>query len=271
MKHLLLSSLALLLSIPIMAQHGPQSLAYRNKSDKAKKILTVERKDKKDFYSTFVRVGAGFNGTMFYSNMDDTKYNNDMFVSGGSLSLMFGRRISGKNYTNGAVFVEAGPELAFGVGSNTEKLESKIKLFTVSLPVNLRFNIPISYDNDCVVLFVGVCPKYNGMAELDYQTSSKEVSGVMFMNGHKIGNSYTTVVKDNTIDLLSKDDMGDEYAANMFQVGAGGGIGLELGHVLISYRFMYDIIPFQSYNFNKEQCNTHTLTHNASISYVFGK
>lgn len=222
------------------------------------------------FNEKYIRISAGYKGDYLFTDGDNPKVNTDMFMSGGSLGLEFGYNLSGNKFQRSAVYLEAGPEVGFTFGKNNDKSNGKLKLTTLSVPVNLRYKLMMDSKENIFVAFLGATPKYNAMAKMDYQTTEKKVDGVYVVGGHAVGNSYKTEVINHTIDLFSKDDMGEGCTASRVQLGVHAGIGIEIEKqtVGIYYRFNYDVVPFLSYTNKKEDIRTNIMTHSLTISYI---
>lgn len=226
--------------------------------------------------ASYIRIIAGLSGMQMYSDAGDTKYDTDMFAPGGLVGFAYGKNLSGKERMGG-LYAEIGAELTYNTGANVadadtkKEIETRIDILSATMPIDLCYKIPLNTDNDFFVIDGGVSLKANIKADMNYQTTSEKVTGIVVVGGHKVGNTTETVKHDHKMDMFSNDDMGEGFTAERFQIGAHGGVGFEFGNISIRYKFYADIIPFQSYSFRDNQVKTLSMSHNISIAYIFKK
>ncbi len=209
------------------------------------------------FSDSYTRISAGFSGMQIYSNVDETKYDTDLFAPGGTISLTYGKKLVEELDHSGATYMEIGAEFAYNTGSNiTEgsskyKVETCIDIMSATVPVSLCYKKMLTPQNYRFVLFGGISSKYNLSANMTYQIKGSD--------------------KKIEKDMFRKDDMGDNYVAERFQFGLHAGIGLDIDNIYIGYKINADLMPFHSYTYWDEEVNTRIASHTLSISFILGK
>lgn len=270
MKKFVSTLLALFLVVPVFAQRNALFRPVQRDTQSVQRDTQSGSE-----YNSYFRISAGFSGLSFSPDIDQTKFDADIFASGGAIGFALGHKLVGGQ--KGGLYAEIGAELAYNSGSHTNnagkktETETRLNILSTTIPIDLCLKAAIGDRPDYFVLFFGLSPKVNLSADMNYQTTSEKVDGVLIVNGHNVGTSTKTVVNDHKVDLFNEEDMGKDFTAKRFQLGVNAGIGVELGKMLFSYRFCYDFMPFQAYKYNKADVNINTMSHLVSISYVLRK
>lgn len=187
----------------------------------------------------YIRASVGYRGDYFYSSGKAADPDMNMLLSGGSFGLAFGRSVY--DGLTSAVYIEAGVEGSYTFGKY-KKSSGDMELLSVGMPVDLCYKVGIN-DGALFVLYAGFTLKYNAIASYTYNLKS--------------------------VSFFNKDGMRDTNTANRVQIGALGGLGIEIGSFGIYYKYGYDLTSFQSYQYKGNGAYNNTMTHNVSLTYFF--
>ena len=206
-----------------------------------------------EFSDFYTRISAGFSGMQIYSNVDETKYDTDLFAPGGTVGLTYGRKLVEELDHKGATYMEIGAELAYNTGANVTDYdaETRINIMSAIVPISIGYKKLLTPQNYCMLFYGGISPKVNMLANMQYQVKG-----------------YDQKIEK---DLLSVDDMGEEYTAERFQFGLHIGIGFEFDNIYVHYKCHADLMPFQSYDYLDKAVQTRAVSHTLCISYILGK
>lgn len=213
--------------------------------------------DEKSESAGYNRVGVSFDNTLLSPNDDasDIMNGGTMSVNGFGVDWIHGFRLG-----SSAFFLETG--LNFNYMSKTKKFESNgykesFSNINLQVPVNLAHSFNLFSEDFSLTPLVGLNFKFN------LASTIKE----SLLDGYVWPGGSTDDIKQN---LFSKDDMGDDYTWNRFQMGWHLGVGLQYKRIHLGLQWGKDFIAAYSHKFDDgSKPAVKTGNYKMTLSYCF--